>query len=394
MKKKNLFTAAFISLLASGCATHTSTFEAFQAQDLNPMVASGQYIQKADNFFVLNDSSSSMNDDYHGSIYVAQPTPNKFSVEKEILSRMNLTIPNLKMTTSIRSFGYGDCLSWGFTQLNYPPTDYSQSTFDSGINTLKCASGGTPISSGLSGTTEDLAGTSGNIAVVILSDGHNLDSNGIAEVKAMKQRYGDRLCVYSIWVGNHKEKSGQQVLQQLSDVAGCGFSTNAETIASADGMADFVKQVFLKQGNPVPVCTTLDSDSDGINDCDDKCPNTLPGTHVNEYGCWIVDIKFDNDSAVIKRQYFHELEDIATAIQQHPNVKIEVQGHTSSTGSAQHNMGLSIRRAEAVKKFLVEKSNSSNITSRGYGLNNPMYSNATEEGRAKNRRVQLEIINK
>ena len=61
MKKILIIAAAILSALISGCASQPlSTFEIFHPQDLNGLVSSGQYVQKADNFFVLNDSSSSM----------------------------------------------------------------------------------------------------------------------------------------------------------------------------------------------------------------------------------------------------------------------------------------------------------------------------------------------
>jgi len=156
-------------------------------------------------------------------------------------------------------------------------------------------------------------------------------------------------------------------------------------------MADFVKSIFLKAGNPVADCTTLDSDSDGVNDCIDKCPNTIPGAKVSVLGCWIVDIKFDNDKATIKPEYFQNLDNVANRIKEYPDLLIEVQGHTSKTGSFQHNMDLSERRALAVKNYLINGSHSANITSRGYGWTRPIDSNDTESGRANNRRVQLEV---
>ncbi len=379
-------------LILSGCASQpTSTFDAFQPQDLNGLLASGQYVQKADNFFVINDSSSSMTDDYTGVGYPAQPDPTKFLIEKEILNRINHTIPDLKLTSSIRSFGFGDCLSWGFTQLNQAPTSYSKSTFGSGIDALTCASGGSPIASGIDGTSNDLSTTSGNIAVLILSDGHHLDSDGVKELQAMKQKYGDRLCVYSVWVGNEEETNGITVLNQLANISGCGFGTTADNISGPGHMADFVKSIFLKAGNPVADCTTLDSDSDGVNDCIDKCPNTIPGAKVSVLGCWIVDIKFDNDKATIKPEYFQNLDNVANRIKEYPDLLIEVQGHTSKTGSFQHNMDLSERRALAVKNYLINGSHSANITSRGYGWTRPIDSNDTESGRANNRSVQLEV---
>jgi OOP family OmpA-OmpF porin len=388
---KTIITAVSIAaLFITGCASQTtSTFNTFQAQDLNGLLSSGQYVQKTDNFFVINDSSSSMTEEYFGVGYPSQPDPSKFSVEKEILNRINLTIPDLKLTSSIRSFGFGDCLAMGFTQLNQAPTSYSKSAFGSGIDALTCASGGSPIGSGIDGTGQDLAATSGNIAVLILSDGHDLDSDGVKEMQSLKQQYGDRLCVYTVWVGNAEERSGITALNQLSNIAGCGYGVTADSISGPEHMASFVKSVFLKAG--VPQCSALDSDADGVNDCDDLCPNTLPGVKVSIKGCWIVDIKFDNDKDIIKPEYFPNLDNAAKAIKEHPELAIEVQGHTSKTGGFKHNMDLSERRAIAVKNYLVEGSGSSNLTTRGYGWTQPIDTNDTEAGRANNRRVQLEV---
>ncbi|MDO9048594.1 MAG: OmpA family protein [Methylobacter sp.] len=394
MKKALIIAAAITSVLMSGCASQPlSTFEIFHPQDLNGLVSSGQYIQKADNFFVINDSSSSMAENYLGTGYRAQPSPTKLSVEKEILSRINLSIPDLKLTSSIRSFGFGPCLSWKFTRLNQAPTSYSKPSFGSGIDTLTCASGGTPLDSAIEETTKDLSTTTGNIAVLILSDG-GVDTDPVPAVKSLKQRYGDKLCIYTVWVGNEQDKYGQAVLNQLSDIAGCGFGTTAERISSPDGMTKFVQSIFLKAGAPpVADCSTLDDDADGVNNCNDKCLDTLKGAHVNPFGCWIVDIKFDNDKSNIKPQYYRELDNAVTVIQQNPGVNIEVQGHTSSTGTVNYNQRLSERRAIAVKNYLHRNiQNGGTLTARGYGLTRPVDTNETEAGRSNNRRVQLEVL--
>jgi OOP family OmpA-OmpF porin len=145
---------------------------------------------------------------------------------------------------------------------------------------------------------------------------------------------------------------------------------------------------------PTPVvadCSTMDDDQDGVNNCIDECPTTLPGVQVSIKGCWIVDVKFDNDKAVIKPEYFGNLDNTAKVIKEHPELKIEIQGHTSKTGGFKHNMKLSDRRALAVKQYLVDGANLPNLTTRGYGWTQPIDTNDTEEGRANNRRVQLEV---
>ena len=376
------------------CHTTPSTFQGFEAQDLNSLVSSDQFEQKADNFFVINDSSSSMAEDYLGAGYQAGFTPTKFSVEKEILNRINQTIPEITLTSSIRSFGFGNCLSMEPTKLNQAPTSYSKPSFTSGIDALTCASSGSPLSSGIDGTNGDLSATSGAIAALILSDGHKLDSDGVAAVKSLKERYGDKVCVYSIWVGNEDEKDGLAVLNHLADMSGCGFGITAENVASPVGMADFVKRVFLKQATS---CSALDSDADGINDCDDKCPDTLKGADVNKFGCWVVDVKFDNDKSDIKPEYYHELDNAVAVLKVNPGLMVEVQGHTSNTGTAKHNQGLSERRAVAVKAYLLnhpdlKAQDEQNLSAHGYGLTQPVDTNETPEGWANNRRVELKVL--
>jgi len=162
------------------------------------------------------------------------------------------------------------------------------------------------------------------------------------------------------------------------------------------------KHVVAQSPAPAPVakpivqahttdCSTLDSDHDGVNDCADQCPNTPAGAHVAINGCWTVDVKFDNDKAIIKPQYFKNLDNAALIIKNNPNLIIEVQGHTSKTGTLKHNIKLSENRALAVKKYLVQDTHSPHLTTQGYGWARPIDTNDTEEGRSNNRRVQLEI---
>lgn len=343
MLKIFISAASIAALLISGCASQPrSTFETFHAQDLNGLLSSGQYVQKADNFFVINDSSSSMKEKYFGIGYPAQPTPAKFSVEKEILNRINQTIPDLKLTSSIRSFGTGNCISWGDTQLNQAPTSYSKSTFDSGIDGLACASGFSPIASGIDGTGKDLSATSGNIAVLILSDGYYHGSDGVTAMQSLKQQYGDRLCVYTVWVGNEDEKYGQTVLNQLSNIAGCGYGTMADRISSPDGMANFVKSIFLKAGvepppTPEPVAVMPE-------------PVQPP---LPEHISLSADALFDFNKAVLRPRGRLLLSEIADQLQGAEYDHISVIGHADRLGSPAYNQKLSEERAEAAKSYLI-----------------------------------------
>lgn len=390
MQKMLTLTAALAGALLSGCATQSSnTFQPFQPEDLNAQVKAGYLVQKTDSFFVLNDSSSSMSKIFLNS---ADYSGTKLDVEKNLLNKFNRTIPDIPLTSGLRSFGFGPCVSWGESQLNQPMQRYSTSGFESAITSLKCSSGGTPLAEALGTVKKDIVAAPGNIALIVFSDGMDETSPGPA-AEALKAQYGDRLCIYTVWVGNDADIPGQEELNKVANASACGMATDVNAISSPAGMSAFVKNVFFKPGSPKD-CSQMDDDHDGVNNCNDKCPDTLPGVEVSIHGCWILDVKFDNDKDVIKPQYFHKLDKAAAIIKQYPDTAFEVQGHTSNTGSYKHNMDLSERRALAVKKYLTKGSQSPNITSKGYSWDRPVDTNETAEGQANNRRVQLEINGK
>lgn len=140
-----------------------------------------------------------------------------------------------------------------------------------------------------------------------------------------------------------------------------------------------------------------DSDKDGVTDLFDKCPNTPPGTEVDKDGCPVpvcksmtLNIKFDTNKADIKQNYHDVLKDVAEKLNKFPKSTVVIEGHTDNVGSAGSNLKLSQLRADAVRKYIVDKFNikSERITAKGFGLTKPIDSNKTEEGRGKNRRVE------
>jgi len=83
---------------------------------------------------------------------------------------------------------------------------------------------------------------------------------------------------------------------------------------------------------------------------------------------------------------------VAGIIQAYPDLKLQIEGYTDSTGSAEHNQELSERRAAAVRDFLVSQGVSlNNVYAQGFGPENPVASNGTPQGRQMNRRVDLVV---
>lgn len=103
-------------------------------------------------------------------------------------------------------------------------------------------------------------------------------------------------------------------------------------------------------------------------------------------------ILFATDSAVVTGQAQNDLYAVARNLNQYPNSRVQVVGHTDNTGSASHNMDLSQRRAQSVSSILTAAGVApSRLTASGQGFNQPVASNGTPEGRAQNRRVEILI---
>ena len=150
-----------------------------------------------------------------------------------------------------------------------------------------------------------------------------------------------------------------------------------------------------------------DSDGDGVIDQNDKCPNTPKGTKVDANGCpmkmqlfnetrkkiRLEGVNFELDSDRLTASSHDILDRVADALHDRPDLKVEVAGHTDNSGTSDYNRDLSQRRAEAVRSYLLSKGiEGSRLTAKGYGETQPEASNDTEEGRAKNRRVELRQI--
>ena len=246
---------------------------------------------------------------------------------------------------------------------------------------LHCLSGGTPLADALLESKQALSAEPGNIALIILSDGVD-DASPIPVTEDLKAQFGDRLCIYTVWVGNEVDTVGKADLKRIADISECGFAVDATSLSSARGASDFVKKVFFKEGKPVvqekPIVKSP------------RCHDAPKGAILDKDGCWSFHgVLFDFDSDKIKSKFNPAIQNAVEVLKLNPGLTIEIQGHTDSFGTAAYNLKLSERRASAVKRELIKEGiDGKRLTTVGFGKSQPADTNETEEGRAYNRRVE------
>jgi outer membrane protein OmpA-like peptidoglycan-associated protein len=129
-------------------------------------------------------------------------------------------------------------------------------------------------------------------------------------------------------------------------------------------------------------------ESDSMSEGDRKRVISAEGTILS-----LNNLYFDTDSYEIKPESFEELNKLYNLLVSRPELKITVNGYTDNTGSYKHNLRLSQQRAKAVVDYLIRKGiEKERLKYIGYGEDNPIRTNETEEGRAANRRIEVEFI--
>lgn len=103
-------------------------------------------------------------------------------------------------------------------------------------------------------------------------------------------------------------------------------------------------------------------------------------------------IQFEFDSPILKTDAYPALDKAAAEMKKDPSVKFVLNGYSSLEGTPEHNLTLSVERANAVKTYLVNTGvSTNNLTTKGFGTQNPVASNDTESGRTLNRRVEIKL---
>lgn len=191
-------------------------------------------------------------------------------------------------------------------------------------------------------------------------------------------------CVTGIFVAD----GGEQyiTLGNFNTAERSGYVEPDSLVQLLPGSYYYIDDVFVECLNcEPPIADDLNVDSNYLTQ--EQPTFSVGSTFV------LKDIFFEFDKSTILQQSFFELMRLITLLNTYPDMQIEVGGHTDSKGSDSYNQHLSECRAKAVADYLISKGISERrLQYRGYGKSKPIDTNETEEGRARNRRVEFKIM--
>lgn len=155
------------------------------------------------------------------------------------------------------------------------------------------------------------------------------------------------------------------------------------------------KPVVVPAPQPAKAAAPVDSDKDGVFDPQDKCPDTPAGFKVDADGCPVkatLHLNFATNSNKVDAAGTAKVAAFASFLKDSSAYKASIVGHTDSTASDVYNQKLSEKRAEMVKEMLIKDGvDASRLSASGKGESQPVASNKTKQGRAENRRIEVEL---
>lgn len=334
-----------------------------------------------DHAYMVIDTSASVSED--------------FKREKALVESFVGAMPEGTYQTGAVAFG-------GYKRQNVELGSFDRAAAREQASNLGLLKEGTPLDRVLAEVGEQLSGKQGRAAVVIFSDGlptdpvgREIDQQQVLDAAAnLTKGYNGEVCIHTVQMGS--DPAGAAFLNTLANTSRCGSARSSSSIQNVAALQAFERSVFLGAAETRGVAAAPpDSDGDGVIDGRDQCPGTPFSAKVDARGCWrIQGLRFAFDSSEIQPKYFGELDELARVLDRNPNLRVRIDGFTDSVGTPQYNVGLSERRANAVRGYLVKKAgiDPKRLETRGFGMDKPAYTNDTEEGRAGNRRTELTTL--
>ena len=335
------------------------SFTAAQMTDSN-------FISRFDNVQILLDTSASMAVDGYENLITAT----------NFLSSFNDALPNdFSANMGLRIFGDNQKETWDTTELVYGMAPYSHAAIADALQGVNLAGGECPLDDAINAAVADFEQAGGSSALLIVSDGSWNRYDAPAAAKLAKEKLGERLCVFTVWVGNIR--GTQVVLDQVVAESACGAAENGANLTEQTGLASFIENTFL---DPAPVVETQPAPVEE--------PAVVESMDILEPVIFTVLFNFNDDK--ISDEMIPVLDEAKAFIEEKADLTFVLSGHSDTIGVEPFNQELSERRAETVKKWLVLQGiPEDRLEAVGFGETAPIADNDTEEGRMLNRRVDI-----
>jgi OOP family OmpA-OmpF porin len=289
----------------------------------------------------------------------------------------------------------------------YAPAVFDRELVVTYVEEIDHLDDGTPLHIVLAETQEYLVGRGSKAAVIVVTDGLPSDVIGrdvpsklvFDAARKLREGYAGTLCIHTLQVGS--DVDGTAFLTELASTTECGSSRGTSSLDTAAAIQDFGRDSLLVSDDSVPDVAAagprrgIDSDRDGVADYGDDCLGTPPGVLVDARGCWLLpEPHFAFSSTAFEPGSEEGLEDVVLPVlEENPDLRLRVAGHTDASGDPNYNLYLSEKRAEAVRTALVARGISADrIETVGYGSQQPIAPDDSPENRRINRRTEITVL--
>lgn len=265
MRALDRYVLCALAFVACGTVVATAADMPATAVFQPAMIDPATVVAKVDDFVLVVDGSLSMAG--------IEGDGRKVDVARELTAALARTAPAVDYRGGVRTFGQGPCLPDGATSRIYGLEPYWPEAAALAVERVMCTGGPSPLDEALSAVASDLDPAATRAAVIIVSDGRHMGGGATEAAQALKDTWGEGLCLYPIVVGDDGE--GRALMERLAAIGGCGDAIQAAELAEPGALEAFVRDALLWP----------DADGDGVPDQVDACPDTPRGTPVDERGC-------------------------------------------------------------------------------------------------------------
>jgi OOP family OmpA-OmpF porin len=357
--KKLIVILSVLGLVFFGFTTaHVMAAEKVMDQETMTAVTQvPELVKTADNFIILFDSSSSMNEPY------GKTNMTKLAAAKEILKEKNKTLPDL-------GYNAGLYLVSNFKPI-YAVQKYDREKVAAALDQLpEKGSGATLFVESLSKLRDVLKQLSGRTVVFLFTDGEYTPTPGMKKPSQIAKELSDKHDVCFYVISTAKGAQEKEILKTVASINPCSRVVPFDyLLGRPEYMTGALYEIDVKT---IETVKTIDY---------------LAGFKVDN-------VQFDFNSSAIPSGSYEELNKLGDFLREHPKSYVVLSGYTDIKGSDQYNLWLARRRAEKVQDYLTQYSGVSigRIITQWYGKKDPIADNATKEGRQENRRVESVVM--